>query len=529
MIGIGVTALMPLDHRIAMTNSYADGSSLPVAGDDPGFAERALDLLLSRDTSLALCGLTLDGRIRRWHDSAERLLGHFASDVIGRRLDYLAPAEYRHQGVVTRTLFGASAAGHTQLDLPLIARAGARKTCRLDIRPQAEAEPGFAVLVQEIGAGCDAPSRARGPRNTRAAHRANLALIGGEPGWIGLGLEAEVRHVSPQAAQCLGIGDRDWVGRPLSDLLRPTEDEDWYRLLHRAVETDRPQQSLVIPATRQASDICWPATLVALYDEAGDALMGFTLALGDAEKSADRRTAPMTDVAQSPERAWFNAVVHDLREPLRRVRGYVEVLRRDEAPTLGAQANDYLARIDTAIARLQDNVGGVLRLARLDQTPFVPERVELEAVIDAVLDDLETLVRDHGARIDISALGAVSGDPVQLRLLFQNLIDNSIRYRRPDVPPRIAIMRLDGDSDDGMLRLRYTDNARGFERGDAELVRSQPDKVEGTGIGLDLCRRIARRHRGDLEIAETHGQGTTFIIKLARDTDSGATQSLETE
>ncbi|MGB7757553.1 MAG: ATP-binding protein [Salinisphaera sp.] len=275
-------------------------------------------------------------------------------------------------------------------------------------------------------------------------------------------------------------------------------------------------------------DVCWPVTVLALHDEAENTLLGFTLTLGAPEKSADRRTAPPVGDEQSAERAWFDAVVHDLREPLRRVREYVETLRYDETVTLGARAADYLGRIDAAVARLQDNVGGILRLARIDTAPFVPERIDLGVLIEAVLDDLEMLVHDHGAAVEIGNLGVVSGDPVQLRLLFQNLIDNSIRYRRPDVPPRIVLTRLETDPGHGMLRLHYVDNARGFEDSAAVLAGRRRDVVAGTGIGLDLCRRIVRRHRGALDIAETHSQGTTFIITFMCPSETGPHQSQET-
>lgn len=513
-----------------MTDSSANVSRLPDADHDGGggFAERALELLLAHDPAWAVCGLTLDGRLRIWHDSAQRLLGHFAADVAGRRLDHLAPAEHRHQGLVTRTLFGATASGQSQLDLPLITRAGERKTCRLEIRPQPDAEPGFAVLIREIGSGFDSPCRRGAQRDTRAAHRANIALIGGEPGWIGVGLEADILHVSPQAASCLDMSAREWVGRPLTDLFMPADAGDWYVLLHRTVETGQPQQAVVVGAGAGPAEVGWPVTVLALHDEAEGALIGFTLALGAPEETSDRRTAPPAGDDQSAERAWFNAVVHDMREPLRRVREYITVLRHDDAFTLAPRAADYVARIDAAVQRLQDNVGGILRLARIDNTPLAAERIDLNELIEAVLDDLAILVRDSGARVELASLGAVTGDPVQLRLLFQNLIDNSIRYRRPGTPPRIAISCAGDDPTAGTLRLRYIDNARGFDDPAAMLAGRQRDAVEGTGIGLDLCRRIARRHRGDLDIAATHSQGTTFIIALSRQPEDAHPAGQET-
>ncbi|HET7312955.1 sensor histidine kinase [Salinisphaera sp.] len=515
-----------------MTESSAN-VPCPVAGDHTGndtggFAEQALELLLAHDTTLALCSLTLDGRVRIWHASAERVLGHFADDVVGRRLDHLAPAEHRHQGLVTRALFDASDSGETQLDLPLVRRDGRRKTCRLEIRPQFDAEPGFAVLIRETGPGFDSPCRRRARHDSRAAHRANLTLLGGEPGWIGLGIEAEIQHVSPKGAEVLDVAARDWVGRPLSDLLRPTDASDWYVLLHRAVETGVPQTSVVVSPDAAAQHLCWPATVLALRDGADHQIAGFTLALGAPEETAERRTAPVAGYEQSAERAWFNAVVHDMREPLRRVREYVDALRYGESDQLSTRAVDYLGRVDSAVERLQNNIGGILRLARIDNAPFVPEPIDLTVLIQAVLDDLEMLIHDHGATVDVGRLGMVAGDPVQLRLLFQNLIDNSIRYRRPGAPPRIRISRAGGDADAHRVQLRYIDNARGFEDPEAMLAGRHRDKIEGTGIGLDLCRRVARRHRGDLKIVETHSQGTTFLISLTRHDGAKTTNAKET-
>lgn len=501
-----------------MTDFPAPQSASDETARHGAFAARALDLLLEHDGAMALCGLSLDGRIRIWHDSAERLLGHFAADVLGRRLDHLAPAEHRHQGLVTRTLFAASAEGWAQLDLALISRAGQRKTCRLELRPQSDAAPGFAVLIREIGPEFDRPSRGPARRDPRAAHRANLTRIGGEPGWIGLGLEAEIEHISPLGAEYLGIVVADWIGRPLLDLLVPADADDWYALLHRTVEEDEPQQSLVFGAEPRASELCWPATVAALHDD-DKALVGFTLALGSAAHAAERRTAPAADGEQSAERAWFHAVVHDMREPLRRVRGYIQTLHDGESAGLDARAIEYLARVDAAIARLQDNIGGVLRLARIDNAGLAVEPVDLKLQVEMALDDLGLLVHDHDARVAVGELGTVGGDPVQLRLLFQNLIDNSIRYRRHGVAPRIRIVRCDGDAT--TVRLRYSDNARGFADAETALA-GRADAADGTGIGLDLCRRIARRHRGDLAIAETHSQGTTFVISLTCQSDDSS-------
>ncbi|RJS92362.1 ATP-binding protein [Salinisphaera sp. Q1T1-3] len=500
-----------------VTEQHKDNADEAVTGRAPaetndGFARRALKRLLADEAAVALCGLALDGRIRIWHESAERLLGHPAHDVEGRRLDHLAPASDRRLQALPRALFAASAADGASLDLALIGRDGRLTSCRLEISAQDEHCPGFTVLIRDIGHQVDGLSTPPGAE-TRAAHRANLALIGGEPGWIGLSLEAEIQHISPHGAAALQIQAREWIACEISELLVPTDAPDWHTLLHRAVRTARPQTVQIARVDAGEAALAWSATVVALVDEQTGEPVGFTLAFASRTSHADRRTAPAAGDTLSPERAWFNAAVHDLREPLRRMRDYVDMLRDFSAePGLG----EYLSRIDGLAERMQHNVTGVLRLARVDRTSFLPERVDLDALIAGVRDDLAVLVGENDAIINTQTLGSVTGDEAQLRILFRNLIDNSIRYRRAETAPQIEIRAVAADqtSDNADLVLRYRDNGRGFAESRNAPTDARAVSIEGSGIGLDLARRIARRHRGDLVLSDTGPQGTTFLISL---------------
>ncbi|WP_423823624.1 ATP-binding protein [Salinisphaera sp. SPP-AMP-43] len=491
------------------------------------FRQRAIDMLLERQPGLALCGLGLDGRIRHWHASAERLLGHATRDILGSRFERLVPAEQRRQSAVARLLFRASAAGEVTTDFALLTREGQRQPCRIDIRRQAGDAAGFVAMISEAGPEFTRPHPVQAPTDTQAAHRANLVLIKGEPGWLGLGLELEIDHVSALAAERLEIDPSDWLGRPLWELLVPGNGTDWHMLLHKTLESGKPQRINAVPVSGEQR-MSWPVSVMALHESDDGVLGGFTLALGHPEQDADRRTAPRVGERQSDERAWFHAVVHDLREPLRRVREYVDSLQHEPDVNLNATATDYLGRIDGAIERLQQSVSATLRLARLDSMPDQYQSVALDAVIFAAADDLEVMVKQHRAQVRIGQLGEVVGDAAQLRLLFQNLIDNSLRYRRDDVSPEIEINRFDESAEADLVTIVYRDNARGFADPETVLEGGEQRAVHGTGIGLELCRRICRRHRGDLRIHQTGHQGSTLIITLNADSDPDTNES-ETE
>jgi hypothetical protein len=213
------------------------------------------------------------------------------------------------------------------------------------------------------------------------------------------------------------------------------------------------------------------------------------------------------------------AASHDLQEPVRTVVSHVQLLQRRYGDRLDGDAEEILGYIVEGGLRMQRLVQDLLLLSRIGsgKRPFEP--VDLEQVLRDVLRDHRHQVRELGAVIQHDPLPQVCGDPTELQLVFDHLIQNSLKFRS-DEPPRI---RITAEREDGWWRLAVADNGIGIEPEyfDRIFVLFQRlhtrERYEGTGIGLPIVKKVVERHGGRCWVASTPGSGTTFFITLPGD------------
>ncbi|MEX0600668.1 MAG: ATP-binding protein [Rhodothermales bacterium] len=210
---------------------------------------------------------------------------------------------------------------------------------------------------------------------------------------------------------------------------------------------------------------------------------------------------------------------HDLREPLRKITVFGGMLEDELGPELSDHHRSMLERMITAATRMKTLIRGLLAYSRLSTSDYSFETVDLSKVVDDVLVDLEIAVARAGAVIEVDALPHLEADATQMRQLFQNLISNSLKFRRPDVSPRVEISCM-MDREGKQIEIAVSDNGIGFESTYAEQIfepfrRLNPQhEFEGSGIGLAMCRRIVERHGGTISATSTPGEGTTFHMML---------------
>ncbi|MES1926309.1 ATP-binding protein [Salinisphaera sp. T31B1] len=496
----------------AVGRLFSEPSDVQVLGS------AALALLLEQLPGAAVCLIDAAGVIQSWHASAEKLLGHVAGQVEGHRLESLFPEERRFEAALARALFDASAQGRSRSNAGLMTRNGQRRVCTLDIQPcvnAAQDVEGFIVLMRASG-----PVRsleAAGPGDELVvAHRSNLARAHEEPAWIGLDLSMRVTRVSRRAADWMACDVEDPLGRPLSDCVMPSGHAEWPVILHRVVRNRR-AINVDVSSVEEGGGQARTARLVGL-NTADGRLDGFTLVL---EEAPGVSAATIDEVALPPPTHGNDGLLgaaHDLREPLRKMQHYAQQLQTREATRLSDDGRRQLESMQAAAERMQSMVGGMLRLARVDASSGQGVSLDLQTAVDEARADLAVLIEEHEAEFDIGALGTVVGDSDQLRALFQNLIDNSIRYRHVERSPRIRIAVVPAVDERDRVHLEYVDNGAGIdepERVFSPFGHRRDDRSGGgTGIGLSLCQRICRRHHGDLRIVETGPDGTRFRITL---------------
>lgn len=210
-------------------------------------------------------------------------------------------------------------------------------------------------------------------------------------------------------------------------------------------------------------------------------------------------------------------VSHDLREPLRSVCGFTDLLKRRHADELSGDGREFLDLVSNSAHRMDAMIGGLLELAKAGRDDWCPVPVELDQVMRHAQANLNDAIRRSDAEIEVAALPCVPGEEALLVQLFQNLLANSIKFARDGVAPRIRVAasrEADGS------RITVSDNGRGIEAGALESVGelfrrgAGNDAIEGLGLGLTLCRRIAERHGGRLELESEPGQGTRVSVLL---------------
>ncbi|WP_246074990.1 sensor histidine kinase [Nonomuraea terrae] len=204
---------------------------------------------------------------------------------------------------------------------------------------------------------------------------------------------------------------------------------------------------------------------------------------------------------------------HDLQEPLRKVASFTQMLEQRYAPELDDRARQYIHYAVDGAKRMQLLINDLLDFSRVGRVTGGRSPTETGAVLDRALDNLSAAIDDTSATVTRDELPQVDGNPTQLTQLFQNLIENAIKFRSEE-PPRIHIgARRAGD----MWEFSCSDNGIGVEPKYADRIflifqRLHPREVyPGTGIGLALCRKIVEYHGGQLWLdGEAESRGATF-------------------
>jgi signal transduction histidine kinase len=223
---------------------------------------------------------------------------------------------------------------------------------------------------------------------------------------------------------------------------------------------------------------------------------------------------------------------HDLKEPLRKVILYANMLEERYGNSLNPQALDYLQRMQQTTYRMQSLINDLLAYAQVSLRPERLEQVPLDVLLQGVLADLETSISSQGGMVRCSELPRVPGDSVQLRQLFQNLISNALKFHREALPPEVDITYKKFKSTDlpaqfssqaaakNYAAITIADNGIGFspdnERKIFQLFQRLHTRTEyeGTGIGLAIVQKVVENHHGFIHATSKPGEGSQFIVYL---------------
>jgi len=207
---------------------------------------------------------------------------------------------------------------------------------------------------------------------------------------------------------------------------------------------------------------------------------------------------------------------HDLQEPLRTTSSFIEIFKEKYMGKMDEETDDILNYISQSNDRMKVLIKDLLDYSRIGRKPVI-EDVNCNEVLDDVLADLSVNINETNTTIFREKLPEVRGYPTELKQLFQNIVSNSIKFRKPGIDPQIQIS---AERNNGHWQFAIADNGIGMEETDTERIfvifqrLHTRTEYEGSGIGLSFCKKIVELHGGNIWVKSKPGEGSTFYFTI---------------
>jgi signal transduction histidine kinase len=356
--------------------------------------------------------------------------------------------------------------------------------------------------------------------------------------------------------------DKSIIGKRLIDALPEIEDQEFMQILQRVYQTGAPYmgQGTLAKLYRKGvlEDVYFDFVYAPMRNEMDEVTGILILAIDvtrqvlsrqiiedsemryrnlsvELEQQVQHRTSELQALVRDLKRSNENlqqfayVVSHDLQEPLRKIQAFGDLLKKKFPENLDTGVS-YIGRMQSAASRMSTLIEDLLSYSRIPVLLASAKPVLISEVVDYVLVDLEMAIEQAGATFVIGDLPMVTGDPSQLRQLFQNLISNAVKFQRPGVAPLIRIESRITEAPDvedlnnyaraakQYYRVDITDNGIGFDNQYISRIFQVFQRLHGrsefagSGIGLSICEKIAFNHGGKITADGRPGIGSTFSV-----------------
>ena len=241
-----------------------------------------------------------------------------------------------------------------------------------------------------------------------------------------------------------------------------------------------------------------------------DNLQGLNATL---EQRINDRTAELMH-SNSELKAFTYTVSHDLRAPLRAIDGFSNILKEDFSDALPQDARGLLDRISNNARQMGGLIDGLLDFSRLLRTEVVRVKVDQQQLVEQVLEQLDA---KRNNVVELCDLPPVYADPVLLKQVWMNLIDNALKFSSKTEQPKVHIFC---EKQAGFYCFKVEDNGAGFEMKYSDKLFNVFERLhhkkdfDGTGVGLAIVKRIVGRHGGEISAKSEPGKGACFSFTL---------------
>jgi len=464
----------------------------------------------------AMIVLDEDGAISLFNPAAERMYGWSGAEMVGQPFDRLLAQGSRSAVMdemrrrlerIPRPLTPDSFRGLSgpTVEEPCLRRAGEEFTAEISL---AVTERRGRLLILAIVR--DITERKRAEDALRESERKFRTLLGNLPQKIFYKDRYSVyvscndnyaRDLKISAGEITGRTDYDFYPQELAEKYRADD-----KRITDSGTTEDIEEGYIEDGERR-----WVHTVkTAVRDDSGN-IVGV---LGIFWDVTERRRMEQALEAKNRELEDFvYTVSHDLRAPLISMEGFARLLAEEYSERLDAEGRDYLRRVRANVGAMDRLLTDLLELSRVGRVEESAEAVDVGEVVAEALEELAGIIKQSGAEVTVAQdLPTARYSPARLCQVFSNLISNAIKFSQPGVAPRIEIGYEPAER---AHRFRVKDNGIGIAPAHREKIfqifgRLQQKKVEGTGIGLAIVKRIVEDHGGEVGVDSAPGAGSTF-------------------
>ena len=518
-------------------------------------SEERYHSMISEVEDYAILRLSLDGTVENWNKGAQKIKGYSEQEIIGRNFRIFYPPEDQENHLPDRLLHEATTKGKAQHEGWRVRKDGSRFWGSISITALHDTDGkviGFSKVTRDLTARRNSELKAE--QHTRDLQLKNEQLRQSEDRYHRMISEVEdyvIILLSPKgiienwnkgAEKIKGYTANEIVGKHFS-IFYSAEDRS-KRVPDKLLEEAQKNGRALHEGWRLKKDgtTFWGSVVMtSLHNDDGE-LIGFTKVTRDlTEKkiTEDRLIATSLKLEEknkelqrmNEELSSFAYISsHDLQEPLRKIQTFADRIMDLEYKNLSEKGRDYFQRMLRGAARMQKLIRDILAYSRTTTSEKTFEPTDLNEVLAQSRNELEVMILEKKAVIQNTPLPVLKVIPFQMQQLFNNLINNSLKFSQDGSPPQIFIRAelVDAESLDvpytGLAKkychLIFEDRGIGFEPMYAKKIFEVFQRLHGrseyggTGIGLAICKKIVENHRGMIWAEGKPHQGATFHVYL---------------
>jgi PAS domain S-box-containing protein len=470
-----------------------------------GAAARLAAIVDSSDD--AIITKDLNGVIRTWNRSAERVFGYTAEETVGKSIMLLIPPG-RHDEeteLLSRLRRGESV---DHFETVRRRKDGSLLDVSLTISPIKDSQ-GNVIGASKIAH--DITERRSAESSTRLL---GAIVDSSDDAIISKTLDGNITSWNKSAERLLGYTAEEAIGQSIMMIIPADRVEEEPKIVERLKRGERVDHFETVRRRKDGTLIDLSLTISPIKDSAGCVVGASKIARDITERK--RIDNELRRANKDLEQFAFSAS-HDLQEPLRTMKIYAELLATRYANIVEGEPAEFLGYIRQAASRMEALVRDLLAYTQVSRLDRPAEAESAGAALEAAISMVSASLSESGGRVTFDPLPAVRVHGTHLRLLFQNLIGNAIKYRKPDRPPAVHVS-ASRQSDSWIFSVR--DNGIGIEPEYKEQIFDlftrlhTGEQYSGTGIGLAICQRIVDRYHGRIWVESQPGEGSAFSFSV---------------